>query len=114
MQRNVPSSLRQTLYIKANQTFYLDILKPLKHDATELDTESSYMAQKWIFVPVKIASKQYWLSSPWWNVDSKELYQMLIEKQKSAPGEALDLLLSTAYNNVTAQICAHRDLWLIN
>lgn len=39
---------------------------------------------------------------------------MLIEKQESAPGEALDLQRSTAYNNVTAQIGAHRDLWLDN
>lgn len=38
----------------------------------------------------------------------------MIENQESAPREALDLLLSLAYNNVTAQIWAHRDLWLNN
>lgn len=107
----IPSLLWQTLYLKANQTFYLDILKPLKHDATELDTESIYGSG--YFYPLG----WYWSNIGHVlhdDIDSKELYQMLIEKQESASGEAVDLLLSTAYNNVTAQICAHRDLWLNN
>lgn len=107
----VPSSLRQTLYVKANQTFYLDILKPLKHDSTELDTESIYGSG--YFYPLRLycCNIGYVVHD---DIDSKELYQMLIEKQECVPREALDLLLPTAYNNVTAQICAHRDLWLNN